>query len=97
MFPEYEFIAYGMGDGKIEKFLKEQVEPRYTNFKFNGFLDRYKNHKEVFSKAIAFCQFSRLQVSDFLISILPLSNFAPPHTPLFNPCLCIYHFMPIDL
>ena len=77
MFPEYEFIAYGMGDGKIEKFLKEEIEPKYKNFKFNGFLDRYKNHKEVFSKAIAFCQFSRLQESFGRTTIEAMSKGVP--------------------
>jgi len=77
IYPEYQFIAYGMGDGTIEKLLKEQVEPNYPNFKFNGFLDRYQNHAEVFSNAIAFCQFSRLQESFGRTTVEALTKGVP--------------------
>lgn len=77
MFLEHQFIAYGMGDGKIEKFLKEEIEPKYKNFKFNGFLDRYKDHKEVFGDAIAFCQFSKLQESFGRTTIEAMSKGVP--------------------
>jgi len=76
-YPKHNFIAYGMGDGKIEKYLKNEVEPKIQNFKFNGFLDRYKDHNEVFSKAIAYCQFSRLEESFGRTTIEALSKGVP--------------------
>lgn len=77
IYPEYNFFAYGMGDGKIEKYLREEVEPNFINFKFKGFLDRYQDHGKVFSKAIAFCQFSRLQESFGRTTIEAMSKGVP--------------------
>lgn len=77
LYPEYEFFAYGMGDEQMHKYLKEQVEPNFPNFKFKGFLDRYKNHNEVFSKAIALCHFSRLQETFSRSTLEALSKGVP--------------------
>lgn len=75
--PQYNFYAYGMGSEEIEKFLKTEVETKLSNFKFKGFLDRYKNHSEVFSKALGYCQFSRLEESFGRTTIEALSKGVP--------------------
>lgn len=66
-----------MGTGQIENYLKNEVEPKLKNFKFGGFLDRYKDHREVFSKAKAFCQFSRLEESFGRTTVEALSKGVP--------------------
>jgi glycosyltransferase involved in cell wall biosynthesis len=75
--PNYNFYAYGMGSDEIEKFLKSEVEIKIPNFKFKGFLDRYTNHSEVFSKSLAYCQFSRLEESFGRTTIEALSKGVP--------------------
>ena len=77
LYPEHKFIAHGMGNQELENFLKNTIEPNLQNFKFNGYLDRYKNHNEVFSKAIAFCQLSRLHESFGRTTVEALSKGVP--------------------
>lgn len=77
LFPNENFLCYGMGTGEIENYLKNEVELKLKNFKFGGFLDRYKDHSQVFSKAKAFCQFSRLEESFGRTTVEALSKGVP--------------------
>lgn len=47
----YNFIAYGIGNKDLEKYL---YNLNITNFEFRGVLDRGKKHRQVFKEASAF-------------------------------------------